>query len=362
MADVKRIGIMTGGGDCPGLNGVIRAVTKKAVSEYGMEVIGIEDGFEGLVKKSYRRLELTDVSGILTLGGTILGTSNTANPYKYIFDKNMGPQDVSKQVIANIEEMGISCLVCIGGDGTLRIAHRLMKDGVPIVGVPKTIDNDIIGTDISFGFYTAVDIVMEGIDRLHTTAQSHHRVMLIEVMGRNAGWIAFYAGLAGGGDVILIPEVPFSIDAVAERVLLRSKRGKRFSIVVVAEGAKPKGGDVVVARRVEDGSEPIRLGGVGFVVEKQLEKITGLEARTVVMGHLQRGGSPNAYDRILATELGSRAADMIVEGKFGHMAGVRDGKLVDVALEDVAKGFRSIPPDNYLLHSARKMGVCFGDE
>jgi 6-phosphofructokinase 1 len=357
----KRIGILTGGGDCPGLNGVIRAVTKKAIFEYDMEVIGIEDGYEGLINKAYRPLSITDVSGIITLGGTILGTSNKANPYKYISNGSSTPKDLSSDVIATVKEIGLDCLVCIGGDGTLRIAHRLMHDGIPIVGVPKTIDNDIIGTDISFGFFTAVDIVTEGIDRLHTTAQSHHRVMVIEVMGRNAGWIALYSGIAGGGDIILLPEIPYDINVIADRVKERGQRGKRFSIVVVAEGAKSKQGEVVVSRMVADASEPVRLGGVGMRIAEQIEALTGHETRTVVMGHLQRGGSPNSFDRILATELGSHAVELIAAEKYGFMVGVRNSQIVDVPLDEVAKGFRFVPTDHSLIKAGLAVGASFGN-
>src|SRR3989338_7662187 len=305
MKRKKRIAILTGGGDCPGLNAVIRAVTKKAILEFGWDVIGIEDGYEGLVYNKHRRLTYNDVSGILTQGGTILGTSNRANPYKYpITEKKKTVfKDMSKAAIRNIKKLRVDSLVAIGGDGTLTIAHRLVKDGVPIVGIPKTIDNDIRGTDITFGFDSAVRIATEGIDRLHTTAQSHHRVMIMEVMGRRAGWIALYSGVAGGGDIILIPEIPYDLNAVAGKVKARNKKGKRFSIVVIAEGAMPKGGSVTVKKIVKDPSDPVRLGGVSFMLGDSLERLTGIETRAVVIGHLQRGGSPTHFDRILGTQL-----------------------------------------------------------
>lgn len=359
----KRIAILTGGGDCPGLNAVIRAVTKKAMFEYGMEVLGIEDGYEGLMENRFHLLKNTDVSGILTLGGTILGTSNKANPYRFMVNQGgtTETKDRSKEILQNIKEMDIDCLVCVGGDGTLAVAHKLFKDGVPVVGVPKTIDNDLYGTDITFGFDSAVSVATEGIDRLHTTAQSHHRVMIIEVMGRNAGWIALYAGVAGGGDIILIPEIPYDLDKIIKKLEERSKIGKRFSIIVVAEGAKPKGGDVVIKRIIKDSAEPIRLGGIGFVLANQIEQATGLEARAVVLGHLQRGGSPTAFDRVLATRLGTKVVDMIIKKEFGFMVGVRCDGLVSVSLEDVAKGARQVPLDHPLIHSARAVGTCFGD-
>ncbi len=363
MKKVRRIAILTGGGDCPGINAVLRAVTKKAILKYGMEVIGIEDGYDGVIHNRYRKLEYSDVSGILTLGGTILGTSNTANPYRQ--PSKIGHQiefnDVSPAAIANITNLGIDCLVCIGGDGTLNIANRLFKDGVPVIGVPKTIDNDLRGTDISFGFDSAVYIATEGIDRLHSTAQSHHRVMIVELMGRNAGWIALHAGVAGGGDIILIPEIPYDVEIIAEKVRDRNKRGKRFSIVVVAEGAKPKGGDVVIQKIVKESTDPIRLGGIGFVLGSQLEKMTGIETRTVVMGHLQRGGSPTPFDRVLATKLGNRAVDMIENKDFGYMVGVKGESLVKVPLDEVAKGQRTVPLDDPLLEAARSVDTCFGD-
>jgi len=359
----KRVGILTGGGDCPGINAVIRAVAKKAINDKGMEVIGIEDGYHGLVNRRYRRLEYDDVSGILTLGGTILGTSKTANPYRYAVKKGDRFQfkDVSKAVMRNIKSLDLTCLVCIGGDGTLGIAYRLYKDGVPVVGVPKTIDNDLRGTDITFGFDSAVWIATEGIDRIHTTAESHHRIMIIEVMGHQAGWIALHSGVAGGGDIILVPEIPYDIQIVAEKVMERNKRGKRFSIVVVAEGAKPKGGDVVIQRMVKESSDPIRLGGIGFVFGQQIEKLTGLETRTVVMGHLLRGGSPTPFDRVLATQLGTEAVKMIEDKEFGYMVGMKRSGLVVVPLREVARGPKTVPLNHPLIKSARSVGTCFGD-
>jgi len=363
MKKINRIGIVTAGGDCPGINAVIRAVAKKVINEDGWEIVGIEDGYEGLINNKHRRLENHDVSGILTLGGTILGTSKKANPYKYAVKKGdrLHFKDESKTALRTIKSLGLDCLVCIGGDGTLGIAYRLFKDGIPVVGVPKTIDNDIVGTEITFGFESAVTIATEGIDRLHTTAQSHHRVMIIEVMGHNAGWIALHSGIAGGGDIILIPEIPYDIKKVAEKVKERHRKGKRFSIVVVAEGAKPKGGDVAIQRIVKESPDPIRLGGIGFILGEKIEKMTGVETRTVVMGHLQRGGSPTPFDRVLATELGSRAVDMIRKRKFGYMVGFQKGRVVEVDLKDVAKGIRTVPPDHPLIRSARSLDTCFGD-
>ena len=359
----KRIGILTGGGDCPGLNAVIRAVAKKAILEHRAEVIGIEDGFEGLIHNRHRALHYDDVSGILNQGGTILGTSNIANPYSYPVKQgsHVVYKDVSRQVLACIRKLKMDCLVCVGGDGTLSIAYRLFKEGVRVVGVPKTIDNDIRGTDVTFGFDTAVQIATDGIDRLHTTAQSHHRVMILEVMGRKAGWIALHSGVAGGGDVILIPEIPYDIDRAIARIKERNKKGKRFSIVVVAEGARPIGGEVSVARRVNDGSEPVRLGGISFIIGDKIEKLSGIETRSVVMGHLQRGGSPSSADRILGTQLGSRALDLMANGDFGYMVGVSGMNFVKVPLSKVAQGSRLVPLDHPLVRTARSLGTCFGD-
>jgi 6-phosphofructokinase 1 len=363
MGKKGRIAMLTGGGDCPGINAVIRAVAKKATLEYGLEVIGIEDGYEGAIRSRHRRLQYDDVSGILTLGGTILGTSNIANPYRYAVRKGdrLEFEDISQQAITNIKRLEVDCLVCIGGDGTLSIASRLFKDGVPIIGVPKTIDNDLRGTDITVGFDSAVSIATEAIDRVHTTAQSHHRIMIVEVMGRNAGWIALHGGVAGGGDVILIPEIPYETDIIADKVRDRAKRGKRFTIVVIAEGAKPQGGDIVINRVVKESTDPVRLGGIGFVLASQMEKITGIETRAVIIGHLQRGGIPTPFDRILATRLGTRAVDMIEEGRYGYMVGVKGKLLTEVSLEGVVEGTRQIPLDDPLIQSARSLGTCFGD-
>ncbi len=363
MSKARRIGILTGGGDCPGINAVIRAVAKKAILEHGMEVLGIEYGYEGLIHRRVRPLRYDDVSGILTLGGTILGASKISNPYQYAVQRGKRTvfRDVSKQAIRTIRDLKLQSLVAIGGDGTLGIAHRLELDGVPVVGIPKTIDNDIRGTDITFGFDTAVAIAAEAIDRIHTTAQSHNRVMIVEVMGHRAGWIALHAGVAGGGDIILIPEIPFTVDSVAAKVAERRRRGRRFSIVVIAEGAKPAGGDVVIKKIIAASADPVRLGGVGFVLQDQLEKATGMEARTVVLGHLQRGGSPTAFDRILATRLGAVAVDLILSGKTGRMVAVRDGKIVSVPLKVAAGGPRTVPIDDPLIAAARSIGTSFGD-
>jgi len=363
MKTRKRIAILTGGGDCPGINAVIRAVAKKAILEHDMEVLGIDDGYHGLVNNKYRRLAYNDVSGILTLGGTILGTSKIANPYRYPVgkDKNLEFRDLSGKAVENIKKLGVVCLVCIGGDGTLGIAHKLHREGLNVIGVPKTIDNDIRGTDITFGFDSAVAVATEGIDRVHTTAQSHHRVMIVEVMGHHSGWLALHSGIAGGGDIILIPEIPYDEKIVAKTVRQRAGKGKRFSIVVVAEGAKPIGGEVVVQRIVKESADPVRLGGIGFVLAKQIENETGIETRTVVMGHLQRGGSPTPFDRVLATSLGTKAMELMQNGEFGYMSAIKGNKLIKFPLDKVAAGPKTVPPAYPLIQSARSVGTCFGD-
>jgi 6-phosphofructokinase 1 len=363
MKRKRSIAILTGGGDCPGTNAVIRAVAKKAIIQFGMDVIGIEDGFEGLIYRRWRKLNYEDVSGILTVGGTILGTSNKSDPYRYAIEKGKKLQyrDVSKMVSANIKKLGVECLVCIGGDGTLFVANRFHKQGVPIVAVPKTIDNDLRGTDVTFGFDTAVSIATEAIDRVHTTAQSHHRIMIVEVMGRTAGWIALYSGVAGGGDIILIPEIPYDIESVISKVKDRNRMGKRFSIVVVSEGAKPKGGEVVVRQIVKNSPEQVRLGGISFVLGHQIEQITGVETRQVVLGHLQRGGTPTPTDRVLATRLGTKAVELIEKRHFGYMAAVKGNDIIAVGLEEVAKGPRNVPLGHPLIAAARSVGTCFGD-
>ena len=276
--------------------------------------------------------------------------------------KKLVRRDVSSRVIGNIKEKKLDALIVIGGDGTLSSAARLSRAGLRIVGVPKTIDNDLGGTDVTFGFDTAVGVAMEAIDRLHTTAQSHHRIMIVEVMGRRAGWIALYSGAAGGGDIILIPEIPYRLEAIAAKVHFRKTIGKKFSIIVIAEGARPRGGDVVVRRRIETSPDPIRLGGVGVVLGDQLERLTGQEARTVVLGHLLRGGSPSAADRILATQLGAEAVGLAARGEFGRMVAVRNGRISSVSLDVPAEGPRLVPVDHPLIAAARAVGTSFGDE
>jgi len=360
---VKKIALLTGGGDCPGLNAVIRAVAKTAMNDYGCEVWGIEDGFNGLITRRARLLDNFAVSGILNLGGTILGTSNKDNPFAQPVERDGKREmvDVSDACIQYIREMEWDALVCIGGDGTQNMAWQFWKKGVALVGVPKTIDNDLAATDYTFGFNTAVSVGMEALDRLHTTAMSHHRVQVLEMIGRYAGWLALQAGVAGGGDVILIPEIPFDMEKIAAFCVERGKRGKKFSIVVVAEGAKPIGGKLIVKQRVENSPDPLRLGGAGEFVAKGIEKLTGLESRCTVLGHIQRGGSPTAYDRLLATRYGHAAARLVAEGKFGRMVALKGDAIVDVPLEDAIAHLKTVPLDHPLIAAARSIGACFGN-
>jgi ATP-dependent phosphofructokinase / diphosphate-dependent phosphofructokinase len=358
----KRIGVLTAGGDCPGLNAVIRAVAKTAFS-HGWEVLGFEDGFEGVVEQRFQVLHGENVSGILTRGGTILGTSNVANPFRYPIKqgKKLIFRDYSNRVVDCVREQGLDALVCIGGDGTLSIGARLLKKKVPVVGVPKTIDNDLSGTDFTFGFNTAVAIATEAIDRLHTTAASHHRVMVLEVMGRYAGWLALYSGMAGGADVILIPEIPYRLKSICARVRERAKSGKRFSIVAIGEGAKEKGGRMVVKRSVKASTDPIRLGGVGQVLGAQIERKTGIETRVSVLGHIQRGGSPTPEDRNLGTLFGYQAVELIRKGKIGYMAALHGHAIVGVPIRSAVSKLKKVPARHPLVVAAKALGITFGD-
>lgn len=361
---IERIGVLTGGGDCPGMNAVIRAVVKTGLLDYGLEAVGILDGYDGLVRNNMVELDYEDVSGILTAGGTILGTSNKAHPFRYV-PPGGDPDDAedrSDECLANFRAAGLDVLFCIGGDGTLSIAHRLADKGIPVVGVPKTIDNDLYGTDVTFGFDTAVQIVAQAIDRLHTTAMSHHRAMVLETMGRYAGWLALVGGMAGGGDVILIPEIDYRLERVCEVVRERSRRGKRFSIVVVAEGVKRPEGGYVVRERVEASHDRVRLGGIGVWLADQIQEQTALESRAVVLGHVQRGGTPTAFDRVLATRFGRAAVEQAARGNFDVMVGVRGTEIEAVPLEEAAGRQRLVDPECQIVRAARSVGTSFGDE
>jgi 6-phosphofructokinase 1 len=338
-----KIGILTAGGDCPGINAAIRGVGKTAIVRYGMKLVGISDGFTGMINKEYNELTEKDLSGILTLGGTILGTSRE-KPFK---SSPKGNKELRKPALIkeHYEQMGLECLVCIGGNGTLKTASLLTQEGMNIVGIPKTIDNDVWGTDITFGFDSAVNIATEAIDRLHSTANSHKRIMLIELMGHNAGWLALYSGIAGGGDVILIPEIPYRVEKIAEYLLHRVEENKLYSIVVVAEGVE----------------NPDKEKSVAQYLSNRITEITGLETRETVLGYIQRGGTPSPMDRVLATRYGSAAADMIAERDFGKMVALKNDEIVSVPLADVAGHIKLVEPDNPLVVQAKNMGTSFGE-
>ncbi|MEW6088285.1 MAG: ATP-dependent 6-phosphofructokinase [bacterium] len=336
---IKKVGILTGGGDCPGLNAAIRAVVRKGIKFYNYEMFGIKNGWAGLINGDISPLTMDDISGILHRGGTILGTSRT-NPYK----KENGIENIKK----NIKKFELDVIIPIGGEDTIGAAAKLFVEGINVVGIPKTIDNDLFGTEYTFGFDTAVSIIMEAIDRLHTTAESHHRIMVLEVMGRHAGWLATYGGIAGGADLILIPEEPFDLEKVCLHLKNRHNKGKHFSVVVVAEGAKEiTFGKLSTTGKQKDDFGHERLGGIGDILSKEIEKRTGFETRVTVLGHTQRGGSPTSFDRILATRFGLSAIDLVHENKFGFMVGLQNNKIVPVPLKDVLGKLKTVPPEFY---------------
>ena len=354
MADIRCIGICTGGGDAPGLNAVIRAAVKAAILKYRWKVIGIPDGFDGLIwpEKSIE-LTLKQVSGILPRGGTILGTTNRGNPFKYkIMEKGIEViRDISNAVIANARHLGIDAVISIGGDGSQKIAQELFEKGMKIVGVPKTIDNDLCATEVTFGFDTALETATDAVDKIHTTAESHHRIMVVEVMGRDAGWIAIEAGIAGGAHVILIPEIPFSVTKICEHVALRESFGKRFTIIVVAEGIKLP----------NEWAEKRRTGSVGPRIGDAVAAGTGKEVRVSVLGHIQRGGSPTPFDRILGTRFGVAAVDLIAQGGFGRMVCLRNERISSVDISEAVGQLKTVDPNGELVATARAIGICFGD-
>ncbi len=351
-----KVGILTGGGDCPGLNAVIRAVAKHLILHFDAELVGFEDGFLGMIERRSRPLSYRDVSGILTLGGTILGTHNKANPLSFY---GADGADVSDDVVAYAEELGLDGVVVLGGDGTMSIAHALAEKGLPFVGVPKTIDNDLKSTDRTFGFDTAVSVVTDAVDRLQTTGQSHGRIMILETMGRYAGWIALEGALAGGADIVLIPEFPYELDEVV-RVCREREDRQRFTVIVVAEGAKPAGGSMTVRETIGDSPDPIRLGGVANVLRHELEQHLDSEIRATVLGHVQRGGSPTHADRILATQYGMHAAELVGQGRWGHMVALQDGELTSVPLSEVANQTKNVPANDPLVAAAKAVGMSFG--
>lgn len=356
-----RLGILCGGGDAPGLNAVIRAVVLTAHRVYGAETVGILDGFSGLLRERYRHLYPDDVRDLISQGGTVLGTTNRANPFE-VATEDGGTEDRSDEVIANAREAGFEVLVVLGGDGTLMIAHELSRKGLPVVGVPKTIDNDLRATRYTFGFWTAIGTATEALDRLRDTAESHHRVMVLEVMGRHAGWIALHAGMAGAADVILIPEIPYVPERVVEEVRARRSRGQAYSIVVVAEGAYPVDGEKSYREKDPESGAP-RLGGAGDrLVEQITRRMERVEARCTVLGHLQRGGSPVPIDRILATNFGERAAHLALTGRTERMVCLTDGGAIDdVDLETAIRQTKLVNPEGPLVRTARSLGISFGD-
>jgi len=358
---IRKIGILTGGGDCPGLNAVIRGVTKPAF-DFGLKVMGIFDGFEGLVEGKANELYDKDVSGILNRGGTILGSSNKGDPFHWpeMYDGEIKIVDRSQKALDNYNAWDLDAVIAIGGDGTMNIAQRLREMGMNIVGVPKTIDNDLQATDLTFGHDSAVFVVAEALDRLHTTASSHHRVMVIEVMGRYAGWIALNGGLAGGADIILIPEIPFEWQYVYDKVISRNMRGKRFSIICVAEGAKPLGEEMKIKEIDNKRTDAIRLGGIGEYVSNKISQETGLETRFTVLGHLQRGGIPTPFDRILSTKFGTSAIELVMERKFGRMVALKGDRIIDIDIRDAIAHQKLVEPDNQAVKAAKAVGVSFG--
>ncbi len=349
-----RVGILTGGGDCQGLNAALRGVAKSLMLRSGAEIYGIEDGFLGLIERRVRRLTYEDCSSILGKGGTILGTDNRAAP------RNYKGQDLSRQVADYYHELGLDCIVAIGGDGTMSVCTDMSEYGMKFVGLPKTIDNDLMGCDRTFGFDSAVNIVSEALDRLHTTGESHRRVMVLETMGRYAGWIALHGGMAGGADIILIPEIPYDLDEVA-RICQARQNHQHHVLLVVAEGAMPKGGTHTLSQRIPDSPDPLRLGGIGHVLQTQLRDKISAEVRSTQLGHVQRGGSPSAYDRILATNAGTYAANLVMEKNHGQLVVFRNNSFTHIPMNTVANKTRTVPMDDPVLQSALSLGVSFGD-
>lgn len=359
---VKRIGVMTSGGDCPGLNAAVRAVVKSAINNYGYEVIGFRDGYRGLVQNRFEKLQLSDVSGILDKGGTILGTTNRFNPFNVPFDRDGEKtfRDMSDRIRENLQMHDISCLIVIGGDTTIRYADILAGKGIPVIAIPKAIENDVYGTDISFGFMTAVNTATRAIDKLHSTAEAHHRIMILEVMGRFTGWVALESGLAGGADVILIPEIQYDINKVARAILERRNAGKGFSIIITAEGARPLDDQLKEHHEVSIDDFTFQ-GGTSNLLAKELERLTSIETRITVLGYLQRGGDPSPYDRILATRFGATAVNMIENGETNKMVCVDHHQIKSIPLKETAGKIKLVSPESELAEIARDMGVSFGE-
>ena len=359
---MKRIGVLTGGGDAPGLNAAIRAVVKTSLSVYGNEVYGIRRGFNGiLAQDGVFPLTYEAIQGILPRGGTILGTASRGNPFAIKVQEGgeTVERDGSDQVVERIRELGLDMIVAIGGDGTLAIAQELIKKGAPIVGIPKTIDNDVRGSEMTIGFDTAVGVATDALDRLHTTAESHHRAMVLELMGRYAGYIALMAGVSGGADVILMPEIPFSYEVIFEKIRARVDQGTHFSLLAVSEGAQPIDGERIY-QDVELEGLP-KLGGVGEQVAEQIQEHCSVDARTTVLGHLQRGGTPTPYDRWLASQFGSVAAHLAANGRIGRMAALQNGRVIDIDLVESQGGYRQVDVNDTAVQTARGLGICMGD-
>lgn len=360
---IKNIAILTGGGDCPGLNAVIRAVTKTAVNKYNLNVFGIEDGYRGLIENRIFPLTFSNTSGILNIGGTILGSCNKSNPFNFPVMTESGKtvmKDVSDLCMMNLAEKKVDALICVGGDGTMTSAADFAKKGIPVMGVPKTIDNDVYGTDTTFGFDTAVNTATDALDKLHTTASSHHRIMIVEVMGRYAGWIALYSGIAGGADIILMPEFPYEIKKVCDAVISRSKIGKRFSIIVVAEGAKPKGGHMVVSKTDNNSPDPIKLGGIANVLADQIGHLTGLDTRATILGHVQRGGVPTPRDRQLGTMFGYLAVDYLMKGVKNQLVVLKDNKPGYESLAKIRGKIKTVKANDPMVLTAKAVKTSFG--
>ncbi len=355
MSKRKKIAILTGGGDCPGLNAVIRAAVRTATRDYDFEVLGIQLGFEGLMTGATIPLTGESIRGILPKGGTLLRTTNRGNPFEFPVGDGRS-EDRSALVVDTVKRLGLDGIIAIGGDGTLKIAQRLCDMGLPMVAVPKTIDNDLAATDYTFGFMTAVTVATDAVDRLHTTAESHDRVMILEVMGRNCGWIALYSGIAGGADIILIPEIEYRPEHIVDSIRERQSEGSKFDIIVVAEGAKRVGGEESYLDKASR-----RLGGIAYQVAADIAQHIELEIRVTVLGHIQRGGSPIAFDRILATRFGKAAADLIARGEFGRMVAYREEKIVSVPIRDAISNPKRVDPDGEMVATARSLGVSFGD-
>lgn len=355
---VKTFGILTSGGDAPGLNAAIRAVCRTGILSYGMNAVAIHNGYRGLINGDMTPLKLPDLVGLLTTGGTILGTSRE-KPFKNPEPDSNGLFPIDK-IKANYEKFNLDALVCLGGNGTNTTASLLSRAGLNVIGLPKTIDNDIVKTDMTFGFHTALDVAVDAIDRIHTTAHSHSRIMVVEVMGHKAGWLGLYSGIAGGGDVVLLPEIPYDIKSVAKKIMERQALGKNFSIVIVAEGAKSRE-EALMDKKTFKKSRAAMPYSIAYRVAHELEEATGLESRVTVLGYLQRGGTPSAYDRILATEYGTAAAHFLARGEFGKLVALQNGKITGVPLEDIAGQVKNISLDDPMLQAAREVGTSFGE-